>query len=58
MGLCLWLATLALGPVFGMAGLKYLALAALVAVGMGSYFVIGSAIGAFALSDIRGAVRR
>ncbi|WP_226779608.1 murein biosynthesis integral membrane protein MurJ [Oceaniglobus trochenteri] len=58
MGLCLWLATVLMGPLFGMAGLKFLALAALVLVGMGSYFVIGTAIGAFALSDIRGAVRR
>ncbi|WP_108482850.1 murein biosynthesis integral membrane protein MurJ [Oceaniglobus ichthyenteri] len=58
MGLCLWVATVILGPLFGMAGLKYLALAVLVLIGMGSYYIIGTAIGAFALSDIRGAVRR
>ena len=58
MGGCLWLGTLLLGPLFGMAGLKFLALAVLVAIGTVSYYAIGATIGAFALSDIRSAVKR
>ena len=58
MGVCLWIGMLALGPMLGMAGIKFVALALLVVLGMVSYYVIGTAIGAFALSDIRGAVKR
>ncbi len=58
MGICLWLAMVGLGPLFGMAGLKFVALAGLIVTGMASYYVIGTRIGAFALSDITGAIRR
>ncbi|WP_099828069.1 murein biosynthesis integral membrane protein MurJ [Oceaniglobus indicus] len=58
MGACLWLAMLGLDPLFAMAAFKVPALVGLVLTGMVSYYAIGTAIGAFALSDIRGAVRR
>jgi putative peptidoglycan lipid II flippase len=58
MGFCLWAAMMLLGPALGMAGLRYLALAALVAVGIIGYFGIGAMIGAFRLSDITGNMRR
>jgi len=58
MGACLWLGTVLMGPMLGMAGVKFLALALIVALGMVSYYVIGTTIGAFALSDIRVAMKR
>ncbi|WP_102109478.1 murein biosynthesis integral membrane protein MurJ [Oceaniglobus roseus] len=58
MGLCLWAAMAALGPLFDLPAWKVPALVGLVLTGMVSYYVIGSAIGAFALSDIRGALKR
>ena len=58
MGACLWIATLILGPLFGMGRLRYAALLVLVAVGAVSYFGAGSAIGAFRLADFRSALRR
>ncbi|MCC5988411.1 MAG: murein biosynthesis integral membrane protein MurJ [Pararhodobacter sp.] len=57
MGLSLWLAAAALGPM--LAGpARVLALMALVGVGTVSYFGLGALIGAFRLSDIRAAMRR
>lgn len=53
MGAVLWAGQIALGPLFGEAIWRYVALAALVAVGIISYFVAGTAIGAFRLSDFK-----
>jgi putative peptidoglycan lipid II flippase len=58
MGACLWLGTVALGPLFGMGGWRYLALFALIALGILSYFWLGSLIGAFRMADFRSALRR
>ncbi|THD84893.1 murein biosynthesis integral membrane protein MurJ [Aliigemmobacter aestuarii] len=58
MGLCLWLGTVILGPALGMAFWRYVALAALVGIGVISYFGSGAMIGAFRLSDITGNMRR
>ncbi|HHB81135.1 MAG TPA: murein biosynthesis integral membrane protein MurJ, partial [Aliiroseovarius sp.] len=49
---------IALGPMFGAGGLKYLALLIMVTVGAASYFAIGALIGAFRLSEFKAAVRR
>ena len=53
MGLLLWVAAIAMGPLLGSAGWRYLGLALLVAAGVISYFAIGTLIGAFKLSDFR-----
>ena len=58
MGMALWLAALALAPWLATSGLRYAALAALVAFGGAVYFAAGAALGAFALSDFRSALRR
>jgi putative peptidoglycan lipid II flippase len=58
MGLCLVAAEIVLGPGLGTAGLRYAALAALVAVGGISYFGAGVVLGAFRLADFRSALRR
>ncbi len=58
MGAVLWGATLVLSPFLGMAGWRYLALTALIAVGIFSYFAIAQMIGALQLSDFRRALRR
>jgi putative peptidoglycan lipid II flippase len=58
MGAVLWVAQLLLGPTLGMAGLRYIALTALVGIGVVSYFAIGQAVGAFRLQDFRSALRR
>lgn len=58
MGLCLWAGGWVLGPVLHMAAWRYLALAALVVLGMVSYFGSGALFGAFRLSDFRAAMRR
>lgn len=58
MGGVLWLVAVALGPALGTAGWRYPALAALVAVGVISYFGLGMAIGAFRLADFSSALRR
>jgi putative peptidoglycan lipid II flippase len=59
MGVVLWFASaILLGPFLGMAGWRYLALLVLVGAGMLSYFVLGQMLGAFRLSDFRGALRR
>ena len=53
MGAVLWAGQIAMGPLFGEAIWRYVALAALIAVGIISYFVAGTAIGAFRLSDFK-----
>jgi len=58
MGLVLWLLALALAPMFQTAGLRYLALALLVAAGMASYAALGQATGAFRYRDLGAALRR
>lgn len=58
MGVVLWLGVIALGPLLGVGGLRYVALLALVTLGIVSYFLIGQIIGAFRLSEFRKALRR
>lgn len=58
MGLCLFITDMMLHETFALAGIKYLSLLALIAVGAVSYFAIGAVIGAFKLSDFRSAMRR
>ncbi|MFQ6551524.1 murein biosynthesis integral membrane protein MurJ [Aestuariibius insulae] len=58
MGVVLWAASVTMTPFFGMDGVRYAALAILVAVGMISYALAGQLFGAFRLSDFRRAVRR
>jgi putative peptidoglycan lipid II flippase len=58
MGGVLWLAPQALGGMLGMAGLRYLALLALVGLGIVVYFGTGHLIGAFRLSEFRRNMRR
>ncbi|PZR00456.1 MAG: murein biosynthesis integral membrane protein MurJ [Cereibacter sphaeroides] len=58
MGGCLWIGTLVLGPALGMHLWRFAALAALVGVGVVSYFAAGTLFGAFRLSEFRAALRR
>lgn len=58
MGVVLFGAMTALGPMLGTPGLRYAGLALLIGAGILSYFVIGTLIGAFRLSDFRSAMRR
>jgi len=58
MGVVLALMEIVLSPALGMPGWRYLALAALVGVGIASYFLIGQMVGAFRLSEFKRAVRR
>jgi putative peptidoglycan lipid II flippase len=51
MGAVLFAASVLLGPALGTHGWRYLALAALVAMGILSYFGIGTLIGAFRIAD-------
>ena len=53
MGAVLWGGQVMLGPLFGAAGWRYAALAALIAMGIASYFAAGTAVGAFRLADFR-----
>ena len=57
MGVVVWGAKVAMGPLFG-SGWRGLALAALVAVGMAAYFVFARLFGAMSLVELRGAMRR
>ena len=57
MGVTLWAAMFALQPLFD-GSARWLALLVLVATGMISYFAIGRLLGAFALSEFKGAIRR
>ncbi|MEX5728272.1 putative peptidoglycan lipid II flippase [Rhodovulum iodosum] len=58
MGGCLLLGQWALGPWLGTAGWRYLALLALIGVGIVSYFGAGALLGAFRTADFRAALRR
>ena len=58
MGVVLALMEIVLSPALGMRGWRYLALAALVGVGIASYFLIGQMVGAFRLPEFKRAVRR
>lgn len=58
MGAVLWAFTTAAGGLFAPGGGKALGLALLVGLGVVSYFGTAHLIGAFRLSDLRGAVRR
>jgi len=58
MGAVLWAAAAGLAPALATPGLRYLALAGLVGIGIVSYFGSGMAIGAFRLTDFRAAMRR
>ncbi|MEM6309709.1 MAG: murein biosynthesis integral membrane protein MurJ [Pseudomonadota bacterium] len=58
MGVVLWAAKLGLLEMFGLPGLRYAALALLIAAGMASYAIIGHLIGAFKLSDLKSSLRR
>ncbi len=58
MGVILWGAGAAMTPFFGMATIRYAALALLVGIGIGSYFGIGQLIGAFKLREFKQALRR
>jgi putative peptidoglycan lipid II flippase len=58
MGAVLYGASLVLGPALVMPTVRYLALAALVAVGVVAYFAAGTLLRAFSLSDFKAALRR
>ena len=58
MGVILWFAQLALGPMLATSGLRTVALAALVGLGIVSYFGTGFLIGAFNKADFRSALKR
>ena len=58
MGCCLWAGAILLGPALGTPGLRYAALAGLVATGIFTYFGFGTLLGAFRLADFRAALRR
>ncbi|MGJ8546409.1 MAG: murein biosynthesis integral membrane protein MurJ [Sulfitobacter sp.] len=58
MGVVLWGANVALQPFLGLPWWRGLALLVLVAIAMISYFGIGHLIGAFRLSEFKGAMRR
>jgi putative peptidoglycan lipid II flippase len=47
-----------MGPLFGMGGVRWLALLALIAVGGLVYALFGQALGAFRMQEIRGRLRR
>ncbi len=58
MGIVLWGAAWALAEPLATGGVRYGALAGLIALGMAVYFGTGQMIGAFRLSDFRAALRR
>lgn len=58
MGCVLWGASALLGPLFALAGWRWLALLLLIGAGLLSYFLSGQALGAFRLSEFRSAMRR
>jgi putative peptidoglycan lipid II flippase len=58
MGLALWLFSLIFADALQTSGLRYLALAGLVGVGMLVYFGSGQVIGAFRLAEFRNTMRR
>ncbi|EDM70495.1 integral membrane protein MviN [Roseobacter sp. AzwK-3b] len=58
MGAVIWGVNLLLLPMFGMSGLRWIALVFMILAGIISYFGIGHLIGAFRLSEFRQAFRR
>jgi putative peptidoglycan lipid II flippase len=58
MGVVLWAGQAVMVSMFVAGPIKYLGLAILVAIGMGAYFAAGVLMGAFSMSDLKGAVRR
>jgi putative peptidoglycan lipid II flippase len=58
MGGCLWAGHLAMSPAFGMPAVRYVALIALILLGMATYFISGQLFGAFKISEFKKAVRR
>ena len=58
MGAVLWALMLIIGPMLGMGAWRYLGVTILVIGGMAAYFAIGAMIGAFRISDFKGAMRR
>ncbi len=58
MGLALWIGNAALQPVLGLPWWRGLALLGLIGIAMVSYFGFGQLIGAFRLSEFKGALRR
>lgn len=58
MGAALWLVMLLIGPLFGLAVWRYLALVILIGFGVLVYALAGQAIGAFSFGEMRTAFRR
>jgi len=58
MGLCLAGVAMGLSDMLTTPGMRYLAMALMIAIGSAVYFAIGGLIGAFRLSDFRSALRR
>ncbi|MEJ6390641.1 murein biosynthesis integral membrane protein MurJ [Gymnodinialimonas ulvae] len=58
MGVVILGTEIVLGPFFGAPGLRYFALALLIAIGLVSYYAFARLFGAFSIADIRGAMRR
>ena len=58
MGVALWFGVLALGPSLGSAGWRYAALAALIGIGVVTYFATAHVTGALRLSEVRASLRR
>jgi putative peptidoglycan lipid II flippase len=58
MGACLWAGNVSLSPALGLDWIRYIALVTLIGIGIVSYFALGQLLGAFKLSEIKGAVRR
>jgi putative peptidoglycan lipid II flippase len=58
MGAVLWGMSAVLGPAFGMAGWRWLAMLVLIAVGTAAYGLFGQGLGAFRLQEIQTRLRR
>ena len=58
MGGFLWAGNIALSPALGMPGVRYIALTALITMGIVAYFIVGNLFGAFKLSEFKKAIRR
>lgn len=58
MGGFLWAGNIALSPALGMPGVRYIALTALITIGIIAYFIVGNLFGAFKLSEFKKAIRR
>ena len=56
MGGCLYASNLALSPALGMSGVRYIALIALITLGIASYAIAGQLFGAFKLADFKKAI--